>query len=105
LRLSEIDDSGDSEVQGMAGFAERFAMLSRVVVVLGAIVNGSVLPRASDPCAAIGGQKWVAPEAVRDCYSAVKVNETLKNNVSHFHQSPALSDTLIGRYSTLSAER
>jgi len=81
-------------------------MLSGVLVVLGATVNGSVLPRASDPCAAIGGQKWVAPGAVRDCYSAVKVNETLKNNGSHFHQfPPAFSDTLVGRFSTLSAER
>ena len=90
----------------MTGSIERFAMLSGVLVVLGATVNGSVLPRASDPCAAIGGQKWVAPGAVRDCYSAVKVNETLKNNVSHFHQfPPAFSDTLVGRFSTLSAER
>jgi len=104
--LFEIDDSSNSEVQGMAGFTERFAMLSRVLVVLCAIVNGSVLPRASDPCAAIGGQKWVAPGAVRDCYSAIKVNETLKSNVSDFHQfSPAFSDTLAGRFSTSSAER
>jgi len=81
-------------------------MLSGILFVLCAIVNGSVLPRASDPCAAIGGQKWVAPGAVRDCYKAVKVNETLKNNVRHFNEFPlALSDTLVGRFSTLSAER
>lgn len=65
----------------MAGFIERFAKLSGVLAVVGATVNGSVLPRASDPCAAISGQKWIAPRAVRDCYSTVKVNETLKNNI------------------------
>lgn len=83
------------KVQDMAGFIERFAKLSGVLAVVGATVNGSVLPRASDPCAAISGQKWVAPRAVRDCYSTVKVNETLKNNVSHFHLFPSfLSDAL-----------
>jgi len=81
----------------MTGSIERLLSGVLVLVVLGAIVNGSVLPRASDPCAAIGGQKWVAPGAVRDCYNAVKVNETLKDNVSHFHQfPPAFSDTLVG---------
>lgn len=83
------------KVQDMAGFIERFAKLSGVLAVVGATVNGSVLPRASDPCAAISGQKWIAPRAVRDCYSTVKVNETLKNNVSHFHLFPSfLSDAL-----------
>jgi hypothetical protein len=58
----------------------KFALLG-VLVGLSVAVRGSVLPRADDPCAAIGGQKWVAPKAVRDCYNAVPVNETLKQNV------------------------
>jgi hypothetical protein len=37
---------------------------------------------AADPCAAIGGQKWVAPSAVRACFQSFPVNETIKSNVS-----------------------
>lgn len=37
-----------------------------------------------DPCAAIGGQKWVAPSAVRACFQSFSVNETTKSNVSVF---------------------
>jgi hypothetical protein len=36
---------------------------------------------SSDPCARIGGKKWVAPSEVRACYTSVRVNETVKNNV------------------------
>ena len=37
--------------------------------------------KLADPCAAIGGQKWVTPSAVRACFQSFPVNETIKSNV------------------------
>ncbi|KAJ7754455.1 hypothetical protein B0H16DRAFT_1316217 [Mycena metata] len=34
-----------------------------------------------DPCAIIGGEKWVAPSNVRACFSSFKVDESLKSNI------------------------
>ncbi|KAF7325770.1 Peptidase S41 family protein ustP [Mycena kentingensis (nom. inval.)] len=36
---------------------------------------------AQDPCAAIGGQKWVAPAALRACFQSFPVNQTTKENI------------------------
>jgi len=36
---------------------------------------------ASDPCAAIAGQKWVAPKDLRACFTSVKVDPVIKENV------------------------
>ncbi|KIM38039.1 hypothetical protein M413DRAFT_448078 [Hebeloma cylindrosporum] len=38
-------------------------------------------PHASDPCAAIAGQKWVAPKDLRACFTSVKVNPAIKENI------------------------
>ena len=38
--------------------------------------------RKRDPCAKVGGQKWVAPSAVRACFQSIPVNQTIKANVS-----------------------
>lgn len=54
---------------------------------LGIGARALVSPRAADPCAAIGGQKWVSPKAVRDCYNSIPLNETLKDNVGLFPRS------------------
>lgn len=43
----------------------------------------TVVPKATDPCAAIGGQKWVAPSAVRACFESFPINETTKSNVRY----------------------
>jgi hypothetical protein len=51
---------------------------------LGISGRALVFPRADDPCAAIGGQKWVSPKAVRECYNFFPVNQTLKDNVRFF---------------------
>ncbi|KAF9009968.1 hypothetical protein BDQ17DRAFT_1234948 [Cyathus striatus] len=40
-----------------------------------------ILARASDPCAVIGGQKWVAPKDVRACYQSIKVDQKIKSNI------------------------
>ncbi|KAJ8454077.1 hypothetical protein ONZ45_g19447 [Pleurotus djamor] len=37
--------------------------------------------RAADPCAAIAGQKWVAPKDVRACFKSIRVDDTLKTNI------------------------
>ena len=42
-------------------------------------------PHASDPCAAISGQKWVAPADVRACFTSFKVNPVEKSNVGDDH--------------------
>ncbi|KAK7044505.1 peptidase S41 family protein ustP [Favolaschia claudopus] len=38
-------------------------------------------PAKPDPCAAIGGKKWVAPADVRACYSSFKVDAAIKSNI------------------------
>jgi hypothetical protein len=35
----------------------------------------------ADPCAVIGGKKWVAPADVRACFSSFKVDPAIKSNV------------------------
>lgn len=57
----------------------RFDLVSAVVV--------DVSARAADPCAAIGGQKWVAPGAVRACFESFAVNQTIKNNVRTYSRT------------------
>ncbi|PPQ84793.1 hypothetical protein CVT25_007425 [Psilocybe cyanescens] len=39
------------------------------------------LVEAGDPCAAIGGQKWVAPKDLRACFTSVKVDPVIKDNI------------------------
>ncbi|KAJ7691599.1 hypothetical protein B0H17DRAFT_1286019 [Mycena rosella] len=34
-----------------------------------------------DPCAVIGGQKWVAPKDVRACFESFKVDSAIKSNI------------------------
>lgn len=55
---------------------------SSVVLATSAIVS-----RDTDPCTDIGGQKWVAPSAVRACFESFPVNQTIKSNVGNFSQS------------------
>lgn len=54
------------------------------------IVNLS--SRAADPCAAIAGQKWVAPQDVRACFTSFKVDPEIKANVRAPSPQCALSD-------------
>ncbi|KAJ6588635.1 hypothetical protein B0H19DRAFT_1100376 [Mycena capillaripes] len=35
----------------------------------------------ADPCAVIGGKKWVAPSDVRACFSSFKVDPVIKSNI------------------------
>ncbi|KAL5481091.1 hypothetical protein ACEPAI_10032 [Sanghuangporus weigelae] len=51
--------------------------LSSLIVAAAA----NAVPRAPDPCAAIGRQKWVAPSAVRSCFESFPVNQTIKTNI------------------------
>ncbi|KAJ7104453.1 hypothetical protein B0H15DRAFT_810083 [Mycena belliarum] len=52
--------------------------------VFGAVcVNGisEVQGSKRDPCAVIGGKKWVAPKDVRACFSSFKVDPAIKRNI------------------------
>jgi len=40
-----------------------------------------IVERVADPCAVIGGQKWVSPKDVRACYTSFKVDPIIKDNV------------------------
>ncbi|KAJ7485636.1 hypothetical protein FB451DRAFT_1027378 [Mycena latifolia] len=40
-----------------------------------------VQARKEDPCAVIGGKKWVAPKDVRACFSSFKVDPAIKSNI------------------------
>ncbi|TFK38167.1 hypothetical protein BDQ12DRAFT_684077 [Crucibulum laeve] len=44
-------------------------------------IDADLSVRASDPCAAIGGKKWVAPKDVRACYSSIRVDQNIKTNI------------------------
>ncbi|KAF8811657.1 hypothetical protein BYT27DRAFT_7183799 [Phlegmacium glaucopus] len=50
-------------------------------VVLPVTATIDVAEKKSDPCAVIGGQKWVAPQDVRACFTSVKVDESIKANI------------------------
>ena len=74
-------------------------MVSRSLVSLVALLFSlSALPslslpttenlRASDPCAAIAGQKWVAPADVRACFTSFQVDPVEKANVGGNHNMP-----------------
>ena len=67
-----------------------FRALAAVGVTLASIVRYDALvsaavvdvsTRAADPCAVIGGQKWVAPGALRACFESFAMNQTIKENV------------------------
>ncbi|KAG6885736.1 hypothetical protein C0993_010563 [Termitomyces sp. T159_Od127] len=44
-------------------------------------VLAALSDRAADPCAVIAGKKWVAPQAVRACYSSIMVDPVVKTNI------------------------
>ena len=51
---------------------------------------GLALPTTKDPCAAISGQKWVAPADVRACFTSFNADRVEKDNVSGNHSLPLL---------------
>jgi hypothetical protein len=58
--------------------------LSFLIVASFVAVHAADAPqpqRASDPCATIAGQKWVAPKDLRACFTSVKVDPVIKENV------------------------
>lgn len=62
-------------------------LLSAVLAAVrfaGADANPAALDARApaDPCAAIGGQKWVAPSDVRKCFTSFAVDPAVKANVS-----------------------
>ncbi|TCD64095.1 hypothetical protein EIP91_004537 [Steccherinum ochraceum] len=57
------------------------AALLGAVSALAAIVDTRLVAKAVDPCAAIAGQKWVAPAAVRACFTSFQVDPIVKANI------------------------
>ncbi|KAF8157203.1 hypothetical protein B0H34DRAFT_490777 [Crassisporium funariophilum] len=51
------------------------------LAAIAAATNIEVVGRAADPCAKIGGQKWVAPQDVRACFTSAKVDQSIKANI------------------------
>jgi hypothetical protein len=58
-----------------------FSLSFLIVASLAAVHAADAPQRASDPCAAIAGQKWVAPKDLRACFTSVKVDPVIKENV------------------------
>jgi hypothetical protein len=54
--------------------------------------------RASDPCAAISGQQWVAPADVRACFTSFSVDPAEKVNVRNNNNSSSLPPTNLFDY-------
>ncbi|KAH8103013.1 hypothetical protein BXZ70DRAFT_889701 [Cristinia sonorae] len=55
--------------------------LSGALSALAASVDTTLVAKAIDPCAAIAGQKWVAPKDVRACFTSFKVDPAIKANI------------------------
>ncbi|KAJ7078820.1 hypothetical protein C8R43DRAFT_910264 [Mycena crocata] len=77
-------------------------------LVLSARAAPGVQTRQDDPCAVIGGQKWVAPKDVRACFSSFKVDPVVKSNIlavlsktMAFHTSVNYQISAPGQFSTL----
>jgi hypothetical protein len=52
-----------------------------VLATASAVLHGVLAtPKASDPCAKIAGQTFVAPADALACYKAFSFNETLRQN-------------------------
>jgi len=76
-------------------FARSLASLVTLFFALSAL-PGLALPsinhaRALDPCAAIAGQKWVAPSDVRACFTSFQVDPDEKTNVGNDCSLPSPS--------------
>ena len=69
-----------SAFRALAAVGVTLALIVRYDALVSAAVV-DVSTRAADPCAAIGGQKWVAPGALRACFESFAVNQTIKENV------------------------
>ena len=54
--------------------------MSSTTILALALLGGATLTLAQDPCAAIGGKKWVKPSEVRACYTSFPVVEAEKTN-------------------------
>lgn len=52
--------------------------------VLSVVATIDVADQYLDPCAIIGGKKWVSPQDVRACFTSVKVDQSVKENVHFF---------------------
>ncbi|KAF5371736.1 hypothetical protein D9758_003448 [Tetrapyrgos nigripes] len=52
-------------------------------VVVGSVLASEITlqTRQSDPCANIGGQKWVDPADLRACFTSVPVDPAIKENI------------------------
>jgi len=73
-------------------FARSLLSLVTLFFALSAL-PGLALPsvkdsRAVDPCAAIAGQKWVAPSDVRACLTSFQVDPIEKRNVGYNYSLP-----------------
>jgi len=56
-----------------------------VLSLLAPVFASDVATRQSDPCAKVGGQKWVSPSDLRACFTSVPVDPVLKENVRLLH--------------------
>ena len=73
---------------GGIGASDPGLVMLLILASLVVAAAANAVPRAPDPCAAIGGQKWVAPSAVRACFESFPVNQKTKTNVRTFSSNP-----------------
>lgn len=52
-----------------------------------AATASELVTKAADPCAVVGGQKWVAPSDLRACFTSFPVDPEVKANVCSNGQS------------------
>ncbi|KAJ7577017.1 hypothetical protein C8J56DRAFT_1061728 [Mycena floridula] len=52
-----------------------------LVALLGIASTATPSVFATDPCAAIGGKEWVAPQDLRACFKSFKVDPVIKQNI------------------------
>ncbi|KAJ7167423.1 hypothetical protein C8R43DRAFT_985248 [Mycena crocata] len=61
--------------------APLYQLLTVLTAFTSAKATSELHARKPDPCAVIGGQKWVAPKDVRACFSSFKVDPAIKSNI------------------------
>ena len=81
VRSKSIADVGSLPVMQFLPIIRGFLVFASCIAAASAIGNHELTERAADPCAVVGGKKWVNPKDLRACFTSVKVDPVQKENV------------------------
>ncbi|PPQ65798.1 LOW QUALITY PROTEIN: hypothetical protein CVT26_000383 [Gymnopilus dilepis] len=81
VRSKSIADVGSLPVMQFLPIIRGFLVFASCIAAASAIGNHELTERAADPCAVVGGKKWVNPKDLRACFTSVKVDPVQKENI------------------------